>query len=67
MAATFYSMDGINAQVQGPCSNTTTMSPFGVFEKFTNWENSSLTSHDSRGFQISPNGLEFESKWYGES
>ena len=41
------------------------MSLFGNLEKCTNWQKSSLASHDSRGFQISPNGPEFERKWYG--
>ena len=43
------------------------MSLFGILEKITNWENSILTSHDSRGFQLSPNDPEFERQWYGES
>ena len=30
-------------------------------------QNSSLTSHDSRGFQLSPNGPKLEKRWYGES
>ena len=67
MNETFYSMDGINEQVQGPCSNTTVMSLFGVLEKITIWAFSTLTSHDFRGFQLSPNGPEFERKWYGDS
>ena len=37
------------------------------FEKGTIWANSGLTSHDSRGFQLTPNAPEFEIKWYGES
>ena len=48
-------------------SNDHVMSLFGVLEKITNWANSSLTSHDSKGFQLSPIGPEFERKWYGES
>ena len=62
MDANFYSMDGINAQVQGPCYDTTVVSLLGILEKITSWANSSLTSHGSRGFQLSPNGPEFESK-----
>ena len=42
------------------------MSLFGILEKITNWENSSLTSHDSRGLQLYPNGTKFEIKYYGE-
>ena len=30
-------------------------------------QNSNLTSHDSKGFQLSPNVPEFERKWYGET
>ena len=30
-------------------------------------ENSGLTSHDCRGFQLTPNRIEFEIKGYGES
>ena len=37
-----------------------------ILEKITNLVNSSLTSDYSRGFQLSPNGPEFERKWYGE-
>ena len=43
------------------------MSLLGILEKSTNWGNSSLTSHDSRGFQLSKKGPEFERKWYDES
>ena len=42
------------------------MSLLGILEKISNWANSSLTSHDSRGFQLSPNGPQFEWKWYGD-
>ena len=31
------------------------------------WQISSFASHDSRGFQLTPNGIEFENKVYGES
>ena len=37
MPAKIYSMDGINAQVQGTGSDTTVMSLFGNLEKITNW------------------------------
>ena len=43
------------------------MSLLGILEKSTNWENSSLTSHESRRFQLLPNGPECERKWYCES
>ena len=42
------------------------MSLLVILEKIRIERNLSLTSHDSRGFQLSPNGPEFERKWYGE-
>ena len=60
-------MDGINAKVKGTSSDTNLISLLWILEKITNWENSSLTSHDTRGFQLLPNGLKCERKWYGES
>ena len=56
-----------NKNLSSRIFNTTLMSLLGILEKSTSWANSSLTSHDSRGFQLSPNDLEFERKWYGET
>ena len=59
MFENFPSMDGINVHVQGPCSDTIVVSLLGILEKITIWANSSSTSHDSIGFQLSPSGFEF--------
>ena len=39
----------------------------GIFGEKYNLGNSSLTSHEFRGFQVTPNGPEFEMGWYFES
>ena len=41
--------------------------PSWNFGGITFWAFSSLTSRDSRGFQLTPTGPKFERKWYGES
>ena len=41
--------------------------PFWKFQRNAQiGQNPSLTSHDSRGFQISPNGTKFERIWNGD-
>ena len=38
-----------------------------IFKFAQFWSISSFASHDSRGFQLTPNGLEFVKKGYGDS